>query len=398
MNKLIPLTLLLSLGLTGCQTESEQTTQTAANAQSTGSVIAQQKRQLALELSQQFAQMEPTLRTEINEYQLSVSVSSLVEKQPIAQFSHSLQSADTKIRQVKGIEEYTNEILELRLADPSMLARWQTGQSPLFAFEPEGNDNTWNYIEAYDINGQLHQLDVYDIPERPVLVVDSNSHEELRAGIAAMREEIQRLQNTDSIDANLPSHSAMTYSTQVASASEKAEPISTTVLKKIRLNDDKEPWISGKSEIYSIVTGVNPSRDEPIVDIIDMPYLDYDKQDYYPNQVVIHWKRYRWGAADMILMEQDDGTDYKQLAKLLVEVATEVMKAIPDPEVQAYLIIPQLTGKIIDAIPDGALTNDDDFVDVFYTLMQDSEYVDHPAAGGNAVATFAPLTIDPTRD
>jgi len=128
-----------------------------------------------------------------------------------------------------------------------------------------------------------------------------------------------------------------------------------------------------------------------------MPYLDYDKQDYFPNQVMIQWSRYRWGAADLILMEQDDGTDYKELAKLLVKVAEEVLKLIPDPEVQAYAIIPQITGKIIDAIPDGLLVNDDDYVDVFYTLMQDTSYVDHPGASGNAVATFEPLTINPTR-
>ncbi len=70
---------------------------------------------------------------------------------------------------------------------------------------------------------------------------------------------------------------------------------------------------------------------------------------------------------------------------------------IPDPEVQAYAIIPQITGKIIAAIPDGLLVNDDDFVDVYYTLQQDTSYVDHPAAGGNAVSTLEPLTITPTR-
>ncbi|MCV5901544.1 DUF3103 domain-containing protein, partial [Escherichia coli] len=82
------------------------------------------------------------------------------------------------------------------------------------------------------------------------------------------------------------------------------------------------------------------SRDEPTIDLVELPYLDYDNQDYYPNQIIIHWSRYRWGAADIVLMEQDDGTDYKQLAKLLVQVAEEVLKAIPDPQVQAYAVIP----------------------------------------------------------
>ena len=127
-----------------------------------------------------------------------------------------------------------------------------------------------------------------------------------------------------------------------------------------------------------------------------MPYLDYDKQTYYPNQTIIFWPRYRWGAADIILMEHDDGTDYKELAKLLVKAAEEVLKMIPDPEVQGYVIIPQITSKIIELIPNNILVNDDDFVDVYYTLLQKTPYVDRPGAGGNAVASFAPVTILPT--
>ncbi|WP_210444792.1 DUF3103 family protein, partial [Vibrio crassostreae] len=183
---------------------------------------------------------------------------------------------------------------------------------------------------------------------------------------------------------------------QRSMAMSEPEPLNTTQLTKIRLAVDQEPWISGKAEIYAIVTGVDSSRLEPQIDLVEMPYLDYDKQTYYPNQTVIFWPRYRWGAADMILMEHDDGTDYKALAKLLVEAAEEILKMIPDPEVQGYAIIAQITGKIIDVIPEGVLVNDDDFVDVYYTLMQNTPYVDRPGAGGNAVASFAPVTISPT--
>lgn len=53
----------------------------------------------------------------------------------------------------------------------------------------------------------------------------------------------------------------------------------------------------------------------------------------------------------MILMEQDDGTDYKELAKQLVKVAEEVLKLIPDPEVQGYAIIAQITEKLSRPFP-----------------------------------------------
>ena len=167
------------------------------------------------------------------------------------------------------------------------------------------------------------------------------------------------------------------------------------MLKSIHLQDDEEPWISGKAEVYSIVTGVSPSRDEPVLDIVDMPYLDYDGTTYNPNQIIIYWDRYRWQAADILMMEQDDNTNYKELASRLLDVATEILKAIPDPEVQGYAIIPQLTNKILAAMPDSWFTNDDDYVDVYYTLFEGQRYSNHKGASSNATITLEPLTIQP---
>ncbi|MGF1869502.1 DUF3103 domain-containing protein [Photobacterium indicum] len=403
MNITLPLAItagILSAGVTAAPVSNAQLAPTldkSSSASPTMVSVTESKRALALSLSQQYAQLAPVLHEEISQYQLNAPLNELKRSKRAAPFARSMVAMDETLRVEKGIEDYTDTIMELRLADKTMLARWQAGQSPLFAWEPEGNDKNWSYIEAYDIDGNIHLLDVYDVPDRPVLVVDTNSRKELKAGIKAMNDEIQRLQGLN--NANIaPKPMALqsrsmaenTFDTQADTPS-----ISTTVLKKIRLKDDHEPWISGKAEVYAIVTGVNPSRDEPVLDIIDMPYLDYSDTDYSPNQVMIYWQRYRWSAADMLLMEKDDGTNYKDLARTLLEVATAALKAIPDPEVQAYAIIPQLTGKILEAIPDSWATNDDDFVDVFYTLRQGTMYNDYSAAGNNATATFAPLTIEP---
>ncbi|OOE39968.1 hypothetical protein BZG09_16630 [Salinivibrio kushneri] len=35
--------------------------------------------------------------------------------------------------------------------------------------------------------------------------------------------------------------------------------------------------------------------------------------------------------------------------------------------------------------------------DVYYTLLKGREYRDHPSAGGNTIATWEPLTIEPTK-
>ncbi|MDA0146490.1 DUF3103 domain-containing protein [Vibrio sp. RW] len=371
-----------------------------------------QKQSLALQISERYSDLELSLKAQISQKSLSTPIEKLNSSQPYSAFSNKMQKADLGYRKMKGINNFSDSVLEIRMADEAMIEAWKNGENPLFAFEPSGDDSNWQYIEAYDVYGQVHQLDVYQMPDVPVFVVDSNGAEELKAGLMAMQAEMNKLgtatqinsgsKNTgDNEDSKGSKNSKFQKQTSMGKAKRsmamsEPEPLNTTQLTKIRLAVDQEPWISGKAEIYAIVTGVDSSRVEPQLDLVEMPYLDYDKQTYYPNQTVIFWPRYRWGAADMILMEHDDGTDYKELAKLLVQAAEEILKMIPDPEVQGYAIIPQITGKIIDVIPDGVLVNDDDFVDVFYTLMQNTSYVDHPGAGGNAVASFAPVIISPT--
>ncbi|ROO74844.1 DUF3103 domain-containing protein [Vibrio crassostreae] len=362
-----------------------------------------QKQSLALQISTRYSDLELSLKDQITEQQLSTPIDKLSSDKPYSAFSSKMQKADLGYRTMKGINDFSDSVLEIRMADEAMIEAWKNGESPLFAFEPSGDDSNWQYIEAYDVYGQVHELDVYQTPDVPVFVIDSNGAEELKAGLMAMQTEMNKLgtetqinANSDKISAHKSQKQPLMNKVRRSISESEPEELNTTQLSKIRLAIDREPWISGKAEIYAIVTGVNASRIEPQIDLVEMPYLDYDKQTYYPNQTVIFWPRYRWGAADMILMEHDDGTDYKALAKLLVEAAEEILKMIPDPEVQGYAIIPQITGKIIDVIPEGVLVNDDDFVDVYYTLMQNTPYVDRPGAGGNAVASFTPVTISPT--
>ncbi|MFM2608209.1 DUF3103 domain-containing protein [Vibrio chagasii] len=367
--------------------------------------VAAQKQSLALQISARYIDIESSLKKQISEKSLSTPLDTLNSAQPYSAFSSKMHKADLSYRKMKGIDDFSDSVLEIRMADEAMVEAWKNGESPLFAYEPSGDDSNWQYIEAYDVYGQVHELDVYQMPNVPVFVIDSNGAEELKAGLMTMQAEMQK-QGTDT-QLNSGSNSAsskheepqkQTLFNSDARSLAESEPkeLNTTQLTKIRLAIDREPWISGKAEIYAIVTGVDSSRIAPQIDLIEMPYLDYDKQTYYPSQSIIFWPRYRWGAADMILMEHDDGTNYKDLAKLLVQAAEEILKMIPDPEVQGYAIISQITSKIIELIPNNVLVNDDDFVDVYYTLMQNTPYVDRPGAGGNAVASFTPVTILPT--
>ncbi|KZN51045.1 DUF3103 family protein [Pseudoalteromonas luteoviolacea] len=288
-------------------------------------------------------------------------------------------------RQLKGLPSGGHQVFQVRLADEAMLDAWQQGQSPLVAFAPRGEDTQWLHVEAFDKHGQLHLLDATQLPQQPVLVVELDKQIVHKAGIAVMREVFTQHQiNHSSVDG-----------TAVLNSLHADTAISTSVINRIRLNDDKEPWISGAAEVYAIVNGVSPSRDEPVLDVVDLPYLDHDGQDYAPNQILIHWERYRWQAADVLLMEHDDNTNYQELAVAFLDVVTQAMKLIPNPKVQGYAIIPQLTNELIKAMPSHWFSNDDDYVDVFYTLFENRRYSNLMGASNNAKMTLSPLTIEP---
>lgn len=388
MRKTLILSVLSMLAIVGCQSDEQKVTSISnANAKN----ISKVKRELAQQLSQNYSALESVLRNDITGQQTNIPVSKFMAQQPALPMSKKLMQADEQIRSWKGVSAYSNELLEVRLANEAMLPAWESGDVlPLFAYEPSGPEEQWTYIEAFDVYGNIHNLNVHELPDVPVLVIDNNSKAELEAGLKAMQAEMQKLGQATKYQ---PYAAGKLSQKAAALAEESVQSFQTTVLKKIHLDDDEEPWISGKAEIYALVTGVSPTYDEPALDLVEMPYLDYDNKDYFPNQIMIKWPNYRWGAADIILMEQDDGTNYKDLAKLLMQVAKQVMALYP--ETQNYTIIPEITNKIVDAIPDEVLTNDDDLVDIYYTLIQGETYEDHLGARANAIATFEPLEINP---
>lgn len=340
--------------------------------------VADIKKQIAKNLALSLHQINTQVQTQLSEYQDTISLEQLQVGGAAAKL---MTEASQYTRALKGLTDNTSNLYQLRIASSRMLTKWQQGEVPLIAFAPKGDDKSWQYVEAFDQHGQLHLLDAHKMPERPVLIVELDAKKTKAEGLEVMKRVFAK--------------QGMMMPSAEMQTNDEATPISTSVLKKIRLNNDQEPWVSGAAEVYGIVTGVNPSRDEPVLDIVDMPYLDHDGRDYTPNQIIIHWERYRWQAADLLLMEQDDNTNYQELATTFLDIVTQVMRAIPDPNVQGYALIPQLTNQLIKAMPSHWFTNDDDYVDVYYTLFEGQRYNDHMGASGNAKITLEPLTINP---
>ncbi|MCP4746245.1 MAG: DUF3103 family protein [Desulfobacteraceae bacterium] len=276
-------------------------------------------------------------------------------------FSHM----DSQMREAKGIKKHVAGLLEIRLAF-SNIGLPEDSSDLLFAYVPDGDEKSWEYIEAFDIYGNEYQLDVNAPPGQQVIVVGLDSEKDMKAGITLMNEELKKAGIQSQI-------------------SYRGKSLEVSKLDHIRVEDDCEPWISGASEIYALVNGISPGNSVNIT-AIDMPYLNYKDTDYYPNQVMIIWDNYRFNAANINFFEHDDNTNYKELVSLLIKSIGAVV-----PE---YAYIFEIASQIILLMPDGFFTNDDDYVDVFYTLEKAIAYKNYSGVSNNIRFTLSPYIIE----
>lgn len=241
--------------------------------------------------------------------------------------------------------------------------------APLVARQPPGNERSWTSIAAFRAGGEAVTLDVVHAPDAPVLIIERRGSHARAEEIAEENRALQRagLQHV------------------VASAA----AIDTTKLDSVRLVDDQEPWISGAAEIYAVVSGV-VGANQPEVHIVDMPYLDNDGTTYTPNQIVIDWSGFQYRVANVQLFEHDDNTNYQTLVMALVTAIGEAGTLAGKPTIQA---VTEIANRIIAAIPASVFTNDDDYVDSFYTIEQGHAYGGLVGAGRNATVTLSPFVV-----
>lgn len=279
--------------------------------------------------------------------------------------AQSVAKLDQGIRAVKGIEKRLASILEVRVAVDAMADR--LNEDVLVAYVPKGDEKDWVRIEAFDKDGNVHYLDVVKEPKQAVLVVGLDASEDKRAGLALLNDELQKAGLQPKAETN------------------SRDTLAVAKLDYIRLNDDKEPWLLGDAEIYTLVNGIAPEANKASVLSVDMPYIDKDDKDYRPGQVVIVWKNYRYAAANLNIFEHDDNTNYKEIALRMIETLGKVSTK--------YQAIFDIGTEIIRLMPDKWFSNDDDYVDVFYTLEKNKTYTNHYGASNNAKITLVPYSI-----
>lgn len=291
--------------------------------------------------------------------------------------SAALASNDQRLRQAKGLPEQGEGLLQLRayvpegqsLADPAPRQLW-------VASLPRGDDRHWTTLTAYDAQGRAHVLDAKHAPSFPVLIVDVDTRRSVREGMA--------LVNAGLRARGLQSPERIQLSADGARAS-----LDITRLDRIRLADDQEPWALGAAEVFAVVSGLQIGKAEPEMATVDMPYLDYDKTDYTPQQALILWGNYRFNAANVQLFEDDGDTNYQDLLVALSNGVKAALGAFA-PE---YAVIADIAGAILKAMPTSWFSNDIDYVDSFYLVQRGQAYTDRMGAANNARVTLTPITL-----
>jgi len=245
----------------------------------------------------------------------------------------------------------------------------------VIAYAPDGSERSWSQVPAYALGGAPLTLDAQHAPGVPVVVLETHGRLAMHKAIGLANVALQR--------AGLQ-RPAGKLAPLAATAGRW-----TTRLDSIRLSDDEEPWISGSAEIYAVVSGVVGNND-PQVRIVDMPYLDNDGTTYAPRQILVDWTDYAFQAVNIQLFEHDDNTSYQQLVTVLLSAVGAAGSLAGVPMIQA---VTEIANRIIEALPTSVFTNDDDYVDTFYTVEETVTYTNLAGAGRNATASFTPFFL-----
>jgi hypothetical protein len=274
----------------------------------------------------------------------------------------TVRTANTDVLSAKGLPAKTASLLQVRLADPSMLPALRRGEAPLVASAPSDDEHA--DVTAYARGGKKVMLDSTKLPSRPVFVVEVDTAKALPAGLDVMRAELDKrgVAQPHATDGGY-------WATQVQS---------------VRLNDDMEPWIKGDAEIFGITGGFGLDG-KAAVATETMPYLDNDGTTYTPGQLIVHFNGFKYNLADFVMMEDDGDTNYQQLAIAIADALLTIVDG------GAYI---PLVNAILNAIPAAWWTDDPDYVDSWYTLSTTTSGTINGAAG-NGSMTVAPYWVAP---
>lgn len=337
---------------------------TAATApNSTSSAVTDAKEQAARAIASSLSDAAWSTRLSRAVQAGDVAVSTLAE----GALRTKLAELDQRILTAKGLNTGIGSLLQLRLGADSMRAALVAGATPWVVAAGSQESGT---ATAYDSTGGTHTVNVNAPPSRPVYVIDIDGAKALAAGVNVL-------------DNQFSNQGLAPRAKRTAAPFAAAAGIRTTRIKQVRLAYDEEPWIKGAAEIYALTTGYG--KDGKVrVDAVDMPYLDWDQTDYFPNQILVNWSLYKYDTADVVMMEDDDDTNYRDLAKAIVTALLTIVD---------HGAFAPLANAVLDAIPDYWWKDDDDYVDSWYSLTTKTNGK-LTGAAGNGTMTLEPYFVN----
>lgn len=329
------------------------------------------------------AAYNPVIST-LEQHPVGVSLADILEKadpaDEIVSLSHLravAKQADDNLKKIGTTDKV--EIPELWLHQPANTSVIRKSEL-LVAYPPAGDEKDWKKVKAYTLDKKVVYLDPIKDPEVPVIVIEKH-------GFQAFSKEVEYM-NHKLKEAGLQKEETFR---ELSAARGTTSGLETTKLSRIRLNKDQEPWALGSAEVYAITSGIRNNNNEAEVAVIPMYYLDKDGKTYYPNQILLFWDDYAYQAANIQLFEKDDNHNYQELVSVLLKEITKLAGSLSGkPWITA---LGQIAATIVDAMPGSFWTNNDDYVDSFYTVEKNRSYNDYYGAGGNAKVSMSPYFV-----
>ena len=284
-----------------------------------------------------------------------------------------LQRANRSLRALKGLPEQGADLLQVRVLLPEGTQREDFALSAYrVAAVPMGEDRLDTMVRTYAADGSMLEIGIDARPAFPLLLVEVDTRTALREGMKVVNE-------------GLLAAGLQTLPAQAA----QADTLDITRLDHIRLAVDQEPNVKGAAEIFAIVSGLQVDEKKPEMHTFEMPWLEYDKTDYYPGQPWIQWDNYRYDVANVQLFEEDGETNYKTMLSALIKVVGATIGPI-QPSVGLVSVI---ADAVLTVMPDAWFVDEHDYVDSFYLLQRGQAYTSRPGAGANATVDLTPITL-----
>ncbi|UPG95373.1 DUF3103 family protein [Luteibacter aegosomatissinici] len=289
-------------------------------------------------------------------------------------------------------------LAEGSLADAARTAT-ANGPAPLvvllseFASENAQDDATQLASLIADAERRIASVMGIDAAGTPILIVkrDGQAHQELRialdgravmqAGVAVMNDALAKAD----LYGTKP-----TLRRQAFSAAASRAPQELSMLRKIRVEDNKENWFKGDAEIFAITTGFGADN-QPFVKTQLMPFLAKSKVDYTPNMDLVNWAECSAPYVNLQLFDKDGDVNFQNLAVSLVKAVGEGLKL--NPATAPYAAVSELGAAVLNAMDSTWFKNDPDYVDSFYVLERGKTYTQHKGAANNATITIEPYTV-----